>query len=117
MTTNTLTDLIPDLYAALDIVSRELVGMIPAVTFDGGVSRADFGVFTDDFLWGRLQSPLRLHRATNVATHMAIVTNRALVMNTQTLRLATQSLIFTTNHLIVATLILIVTTSHRILAT
>lgn len=40
MTTNTLTDLIPDLYAAIDVVSRELVGMIPAVTMDAGVSRA-----------------------------------------------------------------------------
>lgn len=37
---NTLTDLIPDLYAAMDIVSRELVGMIPAVTMDARADRA-----------------------------------------------------------------------------
>ena len=40
MTTNTLTNLIPDLYAALDVVSRELVGMIPSVTVDASVNRA-----------------------------------------------------------------------------
>jgi|SRR5690554_171118 len=37
---NTLTDLIPDLYASLDVVSRELVGMIPAVTVDARTNRA-----------------------------------------------------------------------------
>lgn len=37
---NTLTKLIPDLYAALDVVSREIVGFIPAVTLDSDVSRA-----------------------------------------------------------------------------
>ena len=36
----TLTNLIPDLYAAVDVVSRELVGMIPAVTLDPQVARA-----------------------------------------------------------------------------
>jgi hypothetical protein len=35
---NTLTNLIPDAYAALNVVSRELVGLIPAVTRD---SKAD----------------------------------------------------------------------------
>lgn len=40
---NTLTDLIPDLYAAMDVVSRELVGMIPAVTMDARVDRAAQG--------------------------------------------------------------------------
>ena len=37
---NTLNDLIPDLYASLDVVSRELVGMIPSVTIDADVNRA-----------------------------------------------------------------------------
>lgn len=40
---NTLTDLIPDLYAAMDIVSREMVGFIPSVTMDARVDRAAKG--------------------------------------------------------------------------
>ena len=37
---NTLTDLYPDLYEALDIVSRERVGYIPAVSLNASVARA-----------------------------------------------------------------------------
>jgi hypothetical protein len=36
---NVLTDLIPDLTEAMDVVSRELVGMIPAVRRDSNVGR------------------------------------------------------------------------------
>jgi hypothetical protein len=39
MTTNTLTNLLPNLYADLDVVSRELTGMIPAVTIDASLAR------------------------------------------------------------------------------
>lgn len=40
---NTLTDLLPDAYAAVDQVSRELTGMIPAVMMDARFDRAPTG--------------------------------------------------------------------------
>lgn len=40
---NTLTNLIPSLYASLDVVSRELVGCIPCATVDASVTRAAVG--------------------------------------------------------------------------
>lgn len=40
---NVLTNLIPNIYVALDVVSRELTGMIPSVTLDATASQAAVG--------------------------------------------------------------------------
>ncbi len=42
-TANTLTNLIPDLYTSLDVVSRELSGMVTSVTRDATADRAAIG--------------------------------------------------------------------------
>jgi len=47
---NTLTDVIPILYEALDIVSRELVGIIPSVSRDSSADRAAVNETVNSFI-------------------------------------------------------------------
>jgi len=59
---NTLTNLIPDIYAALDVVSRELVGFIPSVTMDAQANRVAVGQ--------NLRIPIVPGNAAGGATHL-----------------------------------------------
>ena len=43
MAENTITGLVPDIYEALDIVSRELTGMIPSATLNASANSAQVG--------------------------------------------------------------------------
>ena len=63
---NTHYKSIPDVYSALDVVSRELTGMIPAVTRDPSSDRVAVGKLLDQLL-PRWQQQNRYHAGSNAS--------------------------------------------------
>lgn len=85
MPLNSLTGLIPNMYAGLNVVNREMVGFIPAIAMDSDVSKAAVGQVvrspvaavgaTEDIVAGQL--PANTGNATMTYVDVSITKSRA----------------------------------------